>query len=140
MSWPSPRDLLPHQGPACVLDAVLSHDPTQTTCLATPRRGEGLDDGDGVSVLLTIELIAQAAAVHAALRNRGPQPRGGLLVAVQQAVFHLAALPCAPLRVQVHQTHGGDGALAAFTGAVHLDQTPADQTPVATAELRVARD
>lgn len=132
--WPAPADLLPHVGPACLLDAVVEHAEDSTVCEATPYRDGRYDEGEGVTCLLAIELIAQAAAVHAALIAEPGPPRGGLLVAVQDARFTVPTLPLVPLRVRVTQTWGGADALAAFTGAVLRGEDV-----LATADLRVAR-
>jgi predicted hotdog family 3-hydroxylacyl-ACP dehydratase len=133
-AFPLPSELLPHTGPMCLLDTVQQHNDAGTTCLATPRQDGRFDREHGVTCLLAVELMAQAAAAHAALASPADTPRGGYLVALQRAEFHVDVLPLQPLTVHVQQTYGGDGPLAAFTGTVHLHQQE-----LARAELRVSR-
>lgn len=84
--FPSPSELLPHTGPAVLLDRVLSHEPTQTTCLADvspthPYVAEGRMDA-----AVALELIAQAVAVHGRLSAQAgsASPARGYVVGAQR--------------------------------------------------------
>ncbi|HVL58639.1 MAG TPA: hydroxymyristoyl-ACP dehydratase, partial [Burkholderiaceae bacterium] len=117
--------LIPHSGPMCLLDEVLSADHATLRCHARshldprhPMRGP-----DGLGAACAIEYAAQAMALHDALRHRAaavPPAAGasyGMLVSLRDVRFAVRRLDlvCDPLLVQVELLSGdGAGALYAF--------------------------
>ena len=62
--------LIPHQGPMCLLDRVVSWDETRIECVAVNHRDprHPLRSASGLLASAAIEYAAQAMAVHGALR------------------------------------------------------------------------
>lgn len=90
-AFPPVADLLPHRGPAVMLDAVLEHSPDHTVARVCIARTHPLFvAGRGVPVWAGIEFMAQAAAVHAGLNNRrsGDAPRVGMLLGTRRYQAH----------------------------------------------------
>lgn len=138
-SLPPVDRLLPHRGPALLLDRVLSWSPEEAVCEATLSETFPYARGGAAPALCGIELLAQAAGVQAALA-RGlhapevplPPPRIGYLVSVPDARFQSGELPLGtPLVARVVRRWQQGGATA-FSGEVH-----AHGTLLLTAELRV---
>lgn len=82
-SYPPVAELLPHAGPAVLLDAVLVQQPDSLRALLriTPQHPY-FEPGRGVPVWVGIELMAQAIAAHAgltSLRSGSPVRKGMLL-------------------------------------------------------------
>jgi len=63
------RDLVPHRGTMCLLDAVLEWSAEAITCSATSHRDPAnpLRGGEGLAAITGVEYAAQAAAAHGSL-------------------------------------------------------------------------
>lgn len=135
---PLPRvaDLIPHAGPAVLLERVARwHDHTvECTGVIHPdcpyvRRGV-------VFTVATIEHMAQACAVLMGLRARLRRSKvsGGLLLGVRTAALHRGSIPVGT-ELRVHATHvWGDDDLATFDCRVD-----AEGVPTAEATLNVLK-
>ncbi|HEY3645799.1 MAG TPA: 3-hydroxylacyl-ACP dehydratase [Gammaproteobacteria bacterium] len=82
-AYPPIAELLPHAGPAVLLDAVLEQraDSLRARLRITPANPY-FEPGRGVPVWVGIELMAQAVAAHAGLiarRSQNPPKKGMLL-------------------------------------------------------------
>ena len=124
--FPSPGELLPHRPPMLLLRAVVAHAPDMTRCEAgfSSRFVEAC--GGEVTAAFGLEMIAQAAAVHHALRQRTetaghiPAVRG-LLLGSRRLRLECRSLPTTrPLHVVVTggQEPPGPGGLIRFEGRV----------------------
>lgn len=116
--YPPIAELLPHHGPAVLLDAVLEQQPDSLR--ARVRIGPQhpyFEAGRGVPAWVGIELMAQAVAAHAGLIARRSQtpPRKGMLLGTRRyaaAVSYFAA--GSELEVEAHREFGEDeGGIAA---------------------------
>lgn len=99
------EELIPHRGPARLLDRVVEWRPGELVGLArVPVESPLVRDGRAPAVL-GIEMAAQAAAALEALgSDRAGGPRIGYLVRIQEARFASPDLPAGePLRVTVHE-------------------------------------
>jgi len=87
------RQLIPHAGSMCLLDAVLDWDATTIRCRARSHRDpqHPLRANDRLAALHLIEYGAQAMAVHGGLlaRQRGGEAPPGMLVGVREASFEV---------------------------------------------------
>ena len=117
MSFPEIAELVPHRGPLCLLDRVLSHDIRETVCSVTPTAGDLLADADGrVPVWIGLEYMAQCVAAHGGLvsRSSGGSPRPGLFLGSRRVTFGAQRFePGRPLRVTARH-HAGQRGLVAF--------------------------
>lgn len=82
---------LPHAPPAQLIDRVNQHDARHIACSARLRALPYADADARIETSLCIELVAQAAAAHLALRGDG-SARPGVLLAVRRAQLHVASL------------------------------------------------
>ena len=124
--FPAPGDLLPHRPPMLLLRAVISHAPDMTRCEAgfSPRFVEAC--GGEVAAAFGLEMIAQAAAVHHALRQRTETTAHtaavrGLLLGSRRLRLERGSLPLdRPLQVVVAGglEPPGLGGLIRFEGRV----------------------
>lgn len=80
-------ELLPHKGPAVLIDRVLSdtHDSIRVSAHVT-RQHPFFVEGHGVPVWVGIEMMAQAIAAHAGLigRRENREPRSGMLLGTRR--------------------------------------------------------
>lgn len=78
MAYPLPCELLPHAGPAVLIDQILADSTDQTTAVARIHRDHPyLVPGRGVPVWVGMEMMAQTVAVHGALLGRSQPGRSG---------------------------------------------------------------
>jgi predicted hotdog family 3-hydroxylacyl-ACP dehydratase len=89
------RQLIPHAGPMCLLDAALSWDSERIRCTAGSHRDPANPmrrDGK-LRAACGIEYAAQAMALHGALTiQEGKKSRAGVLASVRDLVLHAAYL------------------------------------------------
>lgn len=86
-SFPPIEELLPHRGTMLLLDRVAEFDGGGVVAEYSPRQGAWYADGAGnMPAWLGIELMAQAVAVHVALKKRqaGFAPRMGALLGTRR--------------------------------------------------------
>jgi predicted hotdog family 3-hydroxylacyl-ACP dehydratase len=89
---PALRDLIPHGGPARLLESLVERQPGSVVCQGRIPAGSPFAEGGRAPSYLALEMAAQAAAVLEALRRSGSGaagPRVGYLVAVREARLHL---------------------------------------------------
>jgi predicted hotdog family 3-hydroxylacyl-ACP dehydratase len=120
-SYPPIEELLPHSDAMLLLETVLEHEPTQTTCSAHIGPDHLFADRDGsVPSWVAIELMAQCAAVHGGLtaRRAGAEPRPGLLLGSRRLQLGVPSFaPGQRLRVEASH-HRGEAGLVAFDATV----------------------
>ena len=85
--YPKPADLLPHAGPAVLLDEIV-HDEENWTHVRVhiDTTHPWFESGHGVPAWVGIEMMAQVVAVHAGLvgRQAGRGPREGMLLGTRR--------------------------------------------------------
>jgi predicted hotdog family 3-hydroxylacyl-ACP dehydratase len=98
-----------------LLDRVLSHEASRTVCATSAERSPLFANPDGsVPSWVGIEYMAQCAAVHGKLANRGEAPRPGLLLGSRRLALHRDVFaPGEPLEVEARH-HMGESGLVAF--------------------------
>jgi predicted hotdog family 3-hydroxylacyl-ACP dehydratase len=96
MSFPAIRDVVPHSGGMSLLDRIVSHNATETVCLARVDDSQLFADGnDCVPAWVGIEYMAQCIAVHGGLlaRAAGEAPRPGLFLGSRRLTLTESVLP-----------------------------------------------
>jgi predicted hotdog family 3-hydroxylacyl-ACP dehydratase len=95
-SFPPVTELLPHQGRAVMIDAVLSDTEDRIEVAAhISREHPFFVAGHGVPTWVGIELMAQAIAAHAGLSGRRARrpPRNGMLLGTRRYQVETAYFP-----------------------------------------------
>lgn len=116
--------LLPHAPPMRLLSSIEQHDASAAECHATLQADCPFADPDGnVDPMICIELVAQGAAVLAALgAGAGARPTPGVIASCRQALFADRAL-CVGDTVRVLVTRvAGDASFGSFDGTVLLGE------------------
>jgi len=78
--------LIPHAGPMCLLDSVLSWDENRIVCRSAAHRDphNPLRQGDRLGALAAIEFAAQAMAAHGRLAGAvRDKPRAGIIASLR---------------------------------------------------------
>jgi predicted hotdog family 3-hydroxylacyl-ACP dehydratase len=87
---------IPHQGPMCLLEEVLTWDPVRIRCRATSHRlaSNPLRAGGKLGVVCGVEYAGQAMAVHGAIMASisGTRARPGYLASLRSLVLHVTRL------------------------------------------------
>jgi predicted hotdog family 3-hydroxylacyl-ACP dehydratase len=94
-SMPVVDDLVPQQGPMCLLDEVLHYDERNIACRATSHRARAnpLRADGRLPALAGIEYAAQALAAHCALVEPEPaRASDGVLAGVRAVALHVDRL------------------------------------------------
>ena len=117
--------LVPHRRPMRLVDEILAVDEhSATTAAVVTPDWPSFSDGS-VSALLTIELVAQTAAViggYKALTAPSPtKARTGMLVAIKQADFRVGVLPTGTRLVTRATTHPVLENFKEIKGVVEID-------------------
>ncbi len=103
------RELLPHRGAMCLLEAILAWDDATLRARAVSHRDprNPLRSDDRLRALHACEYAAQAMAVHGGLlaRRAGRRAPPGVLAALRDVRLHVARLDDLPgaLEVEVRQ-------------------------------------
>jgi predicted hotdog family 3-hydroxylacyl-ACP dehydratase len=116
--------LVPHRGPALLIDRVLAAGPEDVRVEARVRRDGLYATDDGLPAWVGLELMAQAIAVWAGLRRRerGEPPGLGFLTGTRRFDAAVASFPHgATLHVTARCELVGDNGLGVFACAVELD-------------------
>jgi predicted hotdog family 3-hydroxylacyl-ACP dehydratase len=106
------RDLIPHSGAMCLLDAVLQWDDESVVCVSDTHRDPAnpLRRDGRLSALHAFEYGAQAAAIHGGLRARaaGTTAPPGYLAALRNAQLFVERLDdiTQPLKVRAQRLFG----------------------------------
>lgn len=119
-AYPPVAELLPHRGPAVLLERVLEHDTQRTVCAVDPAAGAAMRDADGsIPAAFGLEFMAQTVAAHGGLLDRAGhrEPRPGFFLGSRRLTFHAARFePGQLLEVEVKHIRGnvdrGSGMLA----------------------------
>lgn len=78
MPFPLPSELLPHSGPAVLIDEVVADSPDKTTVIANITDAHPyFVAGCGVPVWVGMEMMAQTVAVHGGLLGHSDARRSG---------------------------------------------------------------
>lgn len=123
--FPEVGKLIPHRGPAVLIERVTYHDENVTECTALiGERMQYLKDGKA-DAALALELMAQTVAAHAGLQNRWSEmaPRAGYVVSVPKmrffgGDFSLGDALTIRVRLAYHE-----GPIGRFDGVVSLGDT-----------------
>ncbi|MGH8296681.1 MAG: 3-hydroxylacyl-ACP dehydratase [Steroidobacteraceae bacterium] len=87
---------IPHQGPMCLLEEVLTWDGAHIRCRATSHRlaSNPLRAGGRLGALCGVEYAGQAMAVHGAIMASitGARARPGFLASLRNLVLHVTRL------------------------------------------------
>jgi len=111
--------MLPHRAPFLFIRSICELFEDCIVCHGVIEKGHYLACGEEALPILGLEMGAQAAGVHAALRHRhttstAPASRVGYLVGIRHARFHVKALPVGrALRVEA-VAQGTSGPLATY--------------------------
>jgi predicted hotdog family 3-hydroxylacyl-ACP dehydratase len=136
-SFPSIAALVPHSDAMVLLDRVLEHESGYTICGATADSAVHFVDCDGrVPCWVGLEYMAQCAAVHGGLADRGRSraPRPGLLLGSRRLLLHADVLPLGEeLRVTARH-HMGHSGLVAFDCSI---RTAADREILAEGRVNL---
>ncbi|HEX7341991.1 MAG TPA: 3-hydroxylacyl-ACP dehydratase [Rhodanobacteraceae bacterium] len=114
MPYPSPAQLLPHAGPAILIDAILDDAENHVVVGATITAAHPyFVAGHGVPVWVGIEMMAQAVAAHGCLsarRDGAAAPRQGMLLGTRHFDGHVAwFVEGAQLSIHAERAFGHDG-------------------------------
>ena len=123
MSWPAPRELLPH-GPAAVfVERVLEQGEHELACRIVPGTADAAHaEGGLLPAALAVEYIAQAIGLFAELRAPPGERRApGFVIAIRDLELVVQGFtPGVPLVARV-KWQGGDDRLAQFEGRILRD-------------------
>ena len=92
-NYPPVAEVLPHAGRMVLLDRILTHTDTRTTCEVGIRPGSVFADADGsVPAWVALEYMAQCIAAHGGLRARaaGEAIKPGALLGTRSLTLHTA--------------------------------------------------
>ncbi len=93
--------LLPHRGRMRLVEQIVALDEDHTVTRATVRPGWPMSDGQSVSAVILIELVAQTAGIHngwVRVRRHGPEvDRKGWIVGISEADLHADRVDCGTL-------------------------------------------
>jgi predicted hotdog family 3-hydroxylacyl-ACP dehydratase len=129
---PLPGALVPHRGPALLLEAILEAGPDHATCRGRIPAGSAFATSGWAPAVVAIELAAQTAAVQQALAApAGAAPRRGYLVGVRDASLRADFVPAAVALVATARRVAVAGPLATYAVSV----TGADGAEILTATL-----
>jgi predicted hotdog family 3-hydroxylacyl-ACP dehydratase len=121
--------LIPHRDRMRLIGEVLSVDEEKAVTSATAADSWPLVDGGSVDVLVTIELVAQTAALMEGWKRQQSKRGGamGWLVGIKSAEFHKMRIPLnEQLVTEVRRSYALEG-YAVFTGTVSIgSETVAD--------------
>ena len=114
---------IPHQGPMCLLEQVLTWDATRIRCRATSHRlaGNPLRAGGRLGAVCGVEYAGQAMAVHGAIvaSVAGSRAPPGYLASVRSLVLHVSRLDDLPEDlIASAERVAGDEATALYQFAV----------------------
>lgn len=123
--FPPVATLVPHQGRAVLIDAVLADSENNVRAVAhITAEHPFFMVGRGVPSWVGIELMAQTIAAHAGLagRRQGRAPRAGMLLGTRRYHAELSYFPeGARLEIEAERSYGGDGDLAACDCRIQCD-------------------
>ena len=100
------RNLIPHAGSMCLLDAALRWDDERVLCRARShlRAHHPLARNGRLGVLAGVEYAAQAMALHGALTAHPGRPRSGYLASVRDIVCKVRYLDETTAEIEIEAT------------------------------------
>lgn len=116
--------LIPHRGPMRLIEGVREVDAERAVTVAVVKASWPLARKDSVDPLVTIELVAQTAALLEGWKQRreGDGGASGWLVGIKHASFARARLPvAAELTTEVIRCYALEG-YAVFDGTVRIGE------------------
>ena len=120
-AFPDIAELVPHEPPLRLVDAMVQASAAHAVCTYTPRAGAPFATAAGVEAVVCLEYMAQSVAAFAGLEGRalGEPVRIGYLLGCRNMALHRAFLRLdEPLRIEVRRVWG-DSALGNFACMVH---------------------
>jgi len=103
--FPAPEELIPHRGPALLLDGVVESGDDRLVASAAVPQGSAFAGQGFAPPLVALEIAAQAAAAFEALRRRraggDPEPRVGYLVGARDVALQTGLPVAVPLQVTI---------------------------------------
>ncbi len=125
MAYPPPARLLPHTGPAVLIDEILEDTDDGIRALARITATHPFFvAGHGVPVWVGIEIMAQAVAAHAGLTGQraGRAPRMGMLLGARRYQGHVPWFAEGErLEIHAQATFGKEGGMAACECRIDCD-------------------
>jgi predicted hotdog family 3-hydroxylacyl-ACP dehydratase len=124
--YPPLAELIPHRGPAVLLDRVLDFGPPAGRC-GVVLSEDCLYYRDGkVDALVGLEMLAQAVSAYVGLSRMqgGGQPRPGYLIGVPRAELHEATLPLGVELVAAVEEIWNEGGVGSFRGVLRHGELP----------------
>jgi len=123
--FPEVEEIIPHRGPAVLIDRVTFHDENEAVCVARVAKCLSYLRDGRADAALALEFMAQTVAAHVGLQNRwsGAVPRAGYVVSVSTMKFFggdYSADDVLTVRVRLSYHEGPVGR---FSGVVLLDST-----------------
>lgn len=121
MTWPAVASVLPQKPPMVLLDEIVAHDATSTTCRVRIRRGAPFADERGdVPSYVALEYMAQTAAAHSGLASRaqGTPIRLGFLLGSRRIELHVERFLAGQELDIVARQVWSDGELGSFACTV----------------------
>ena len=124
--FPPVAGLLPHRAPMLLLTKVSEHSREAIVCIGAIPPGYPIAANAEVPAIIGVELAAQAAGAHEALRRRAgsdgtTQQVSGFLVAIRSCRFFVPSLPIdKPLKATVRLV-GNAGQLTIYDATVSRD-------------------
>lgn len=124
-TFPPVAEILPHAGPAVLIDAVLMNTPDRICAAAYITREHPYFVADlGVPSWVGIEMMAQTVAAHAGLTGRaeGRAPRAGMLLGTRRYRAETGHFPeGARLEIEADREFGDVGGVAACACRIRCD-------------------
>lgn len=121
---PPITELVPHQGPMCLLDRVIAAEGERLSAeVVVPAQGLFSHD-DGVGAWVGIEYMAQAVAAWAGwqARAQGHAPRIGLLLGTRRYRCSVPRFAAGQrLQVDIERGYQADNGLGQFECRIHAD-------------------
>jgi predicted hotdog family 3-hydroxylacyl-ACP dehydratase len=124
VAFPPITRLIPHQGPAVLIDEVLEHRDDETLCAAFIREDMQYVRDGRADAAIALELMAQTVAAHVGLRGRwsGAEPRQGYVVGVPRMRFFGGSYSVGDRLSVLVRAVFVEGPVARFEGRVHEGQ------------------
>ncbi len=121
---PPIAELVPHQGPMCLLDRVIAAEGERLSAeVVVPAQGL-FSHADGVGAWVGIEYMAQAVAAWAGwqARAQGHAPRIGLLLGTRRYRCSVPRFAAGQrLQVDIERGYQADNGLGQFECRIHAD-------------------
>lgn len=137
--WPPMASLVPHQGPMCLLDHVVTADAEHIVAAVMPSASALFAGDHGIPVQVALEWMAQASAAWSTLQPReGGTPRQGMLLGARRFEARLDDLALdTPLEVMVRVDTVAASGLGTFEGRLYRPGESPEHDWLARASLSV---